>query len=217
MRSSTKVTRRGRPREFEPDKVLAAACRVFMAKGFAATSLDDLAAATGVNRPSLYAAFGDKEQLYVHALRRYGAKAQAAMQAILSGSGSIESRLTRLYGAAIDQYCAPPHRPGCMIICTAATEAPSRPAIAATAVELLATFEASFERAFAQAVAGGELASQPSPAARARLAGSMFDTLAVRARLGARASDLKAFAASGIAAICGGARAAAKGGRHRRS
>ncbi|MFX9646043.1 TetR/AcrR family transcriptional regulator, partial [Acinetobacter baumannii] len=74
--TSTENSRRqrGRPREFDPDEVLDKVRAVFEEKGFAGASLDDLAAAAGLNRPSLYAAFGDKEQLYIHALRRYGAR-----------------------------------------------------------------------------------------------------------------------------------------------
>ena len=51
---------RGRPRAFEPETALAQAMDVFWSDGFAATSLDDISAATGLNRPSLYGAFGDK-------------------------------------------------------------------------------------------------------------------------------------------------------------
>ncbi|MGE5163663.1 MAG: helix-turn-helix domain-containing protein, partial [Sphingobacteriales bacterium] len=52
--------RRGRPRAYNPDTALARAADVFWRNGYDGTSLDDLVAATGMNRPSLYAAFGDK-------------------------------------------------------------------------------------------------------------------------------------------------------------
>jgi AcrR family transcriptional regulator len=73
MRTSTKIAKpsRGRPRSFIAEEVLDRVRAVFMTKGFAAASLDELAAAAGLNRPSLYAAFGDKEQLYIAALRFY--------------------------------------------------------------------------------------------------------------------------------------------------
>ncbi len=67
-----------------------------MAKGFTAASLDELAAAAGLNRPSLYAAFGDKEQLYIAALRYYGTKSIEGLDAILSGPGTIEQRLIKV-------------------------------------------------------------------------------------------------------------------------
>jgi AcrR family transcriptional regulator len=171
---------------------------VFMQKGFAAASLDELAAASGLNRPSLYAAFGDKERLYITTLRFYGAQSVEGLDAILNGSGTIERRLGKVYKAAIDLYTAPPHRPGCMIVGTAAVESPSHPRIAAVANELLAAIEKSLERAFA---AGG-LAKKPSPAARARMAGAIMYAIAIRARLGTKAVDLRAFAASMVPTIC---------------
>ena len=63
------AVKRGRPRAYDPDAALKAARDVFWVKGYAATSLDDIAEATGMNRPSLYAAFGDKEAIYLAALK----------------------------------------------------------------------------------------------------------------------------------------------------
>ena len=94
MRTGTELIKRsrGRPRGFIPSEVLDRVRRVFMQKGFAAASLDELAAASGLNRPSLYAAFGDKEQLYITTLRFYGSRAIEGLDAILSGPGTIEQR-----------------------------------------------------------------------------------------------------------------------------
>jgi AcrR family transcriptional regulator len=74
---------RGRPREFDEDKVLDAAMRVFWAKGYAATSIDDILQATGLSKPSLYAAFGGKAKLYRTVLGRFvGAIASAEIAAL---------------------------------------------------------------------------------------------------------------------------------------
>lgn len=200
MRTGTEITKRsrGRPRGFITEEVLEKVRGVFMAKGFTGASLDELAAAAGLNRPSLYAAFGDKEQLYIATLRFYGTKSIEGLDAILAGPGTIEQRLARAYSAAIDLYTAPPHRPGCMIVGTAAVESPTYPKIAAAAAELLAAIEKSLERAFASA----DLPKKPAPAARARMAGAIMYAIAIRARLGAKASDLKAFANSMVPTIC---------------
>ena len=70
--------RRGRPRAYEPEVALGKALDLFRKDGFAATSLDDLSAATGMNRPSLYGAFGDKRELFIKSYRRYREDARAA-------------------------------------------------------------------------------------------------------------------------------------------
>ena len=170
MRTGTEITKRsrGRPRGFITEEILERVRGVFLAKGFTGASLDELAAAAGLNRPSLYAAFGDKEQLYIATLRFYGAKSIEGLDAILGRPGTIQQRLNRVYSAAIDLYTAPPHRPGCMIVGTAAVESPTYPKIAAAAAELLAGIEKSLERGFA----ASELPTTPAPAMRARAAGA---------------------------------------------
>src|SRR5215472_428437 len=70
--------RRGRPRAYQPEVALGKALELFRKGGFAATSLDDLSAATGMNRPSLYGAFGDKRELYIKSYQRYRDDARAA-------------------------------------------------------------------------------------------------------------------------------------------
>lgn len=205
MRIGTKIEkrRRGRPRTFDPDEALDRMRTVFVEKGFAGASLDDLAAAAGLNRPSLYTAFGDKEQLYIAAMRRYGKLTLAGLQSILAKRGPIARRLLEAYQAAIRLYTAPPHAPGCMIIGTAATEAPTRPDIADAARELLADIERELDRAFAGAVAAREIGAKPPPKTRARMAAAVLDTLAIRARLRTPAAELESFARMMIPVICG--------------
>src|SRR2546430_2756336 len=71
MKSETVTTQRGRPRAFGPDAALDRAMHVFWAKGYEGASLSDLTRAMRINRPSLYAAFGNKEQLFRKVLDRY--------------------------------------------------------------------------------------------------------------------------------------------------
>lgn len=71
MKNMTKRASAGRPREFDMDKALDGALRVFWLKGYDGASLSDLTKAMGINRPSMYAAFGNKEQLYCKTLDRY--------------------------------------------------------------------------------------------------------------------------------------------------
>jgi AcrR family transcriptional regulator len=71
MKSKTAEAQRGRPRAFDPDAALELAMHVFWAKGYEGASLSDLTRAMRINRPSLYAAFGNKEELFRKVLDRY--------------------------------------------------------------------------------------------------------------------------------------------------
>ena len=66
---------------------------VFWHAGYSGTSLDDITAGTGMNRPSLYGAFGDKRALYLHTLERYRALGRAAFAAALSPDGPLRQAL----------------------------------------------------------------------------------------------------------------------------
>ena len=77
---------RGRPRAFEAETALAQAMDVFWSDGFAATSLDDISAATGLNRPSLYGAFGDKRALYLQAYGQYRKRVNESFRAAVCGA-----------------------------------------------------------------------------------------------------------------------------------
>src|SRR6201986_3653547 len=96
--------RRGRPRAYEPEVALAKALDLFRKDGFAATSLDDLSAATGMNRPSLYGAFGDKRELYIKSYQRYRDDARASLIDIFRSEQPLRERLKRIYSIALDIY-----------------------------------------------------------------------------------------------------------------
>src|SRR6187402_1329158 len=114
--------RRGRPRAYDPKTALARAAEVFWKAGYAGTSLDDLAAATGMNRPSLYAAFGDKRDLYLKTLEYYRAEGRALARDALAGEPALRVFLKRFYDKALALYLEGGPR-GCYTIGTAATVA----------------------------------------------------------------------------------------------
>src|ERR1700758_5569715 len=96
--------RRGRPRAYQPEGALGKTLDLFRRDGFAATSLDDLSAATGMNRPSLYGAFGDKRELYIKSYQRYRDDARAAMIDVFRIEKPIRKRRVRTYSIALDIY-----------------------------------------------------------------------------------------------------------------
>src|ERR1700735_5837445 len=84
---------RGRPRRFEPEQALAQASDVFWNDGFAATSLDDISAATGLNRPSLYGAFGDKRALYLQAYGQYRKRVNELFEPLFAAREPLRGKL----------------------------------------------------------------------------------------------------------------------------
>jgi TetR/AcrR family transcriptional regulator, transcriptional repressor for nem operon len=149
-----------RPREFDPDTVLERAMRVFWAKGYHESSLDDLCEAAELNRPSLYAAFGDKRALFLATLDRYGDRSVARVTAALSRPVPIRDAVAAFLAEMIEQIVAGPGRAGCFIGNCAAEVAPHDRAAAARVTRNLKRIEAAFHAGFAAAKARGELSSE---------------------------------------------------------
>src|SRR5271169_823869 len=140
--------RRGRPRAYQPDIALGKALDLFRQDGFAATSLDDLSAATGMNRPSLYGAFGDKRELYIKSYQRYRDDARAAMIEIFRDQLPIRKRLERIYAVALGIYLAGESPRGCFTVMTAASEAVADPQIRGMVLEGFSELDKAFANCF---------------------------------------------------------------------
>jgi TetR/AcrR family transcriptional regulator, transcriptional repressor for nem operon len=134
-----------RPREFDADDTLERATRVFWTRGFEQTSLDDLCAATGLGRSSLYAAFGDKRALYLKALARYEERSVARIAKAFEGRTPREG-LEAFLAGLIDDIVAGPGRSGCFIGNCAAELARLDRAAAARVRASLDRIEAAFRR-----------------------------------------------------------------------
>ncbi len=196
--------RRGRPRAYDPDQALAQATAAFWDAGYSATSLDDLSAATGMNRPSLYGAFGDKRALYLKSIEGYRAMAQAAMQKSLPYEGTLREALGKLYDRAISLYLSGEHGArGCLLTGTAATEAVMDPDIRRAARAALEEIDAAFEARIRHGRDHGDLPRSADPAMLGKLASAILHTLSIRARTGAPRAMLEAIAGTGVELICG--------------
>jgi len=196
--------RRGRPRAYQPEIALGKALDLFRKGGFAATSLDDLSAATGMNRPSLYGAFGDKRELYIKAYQRYRADAAAAMIDIFKHPQPIRRRLERIYAVALDIYLSGDAGPrGCFTVMTAASEAVSDPDIRAMVLEGFSELDRAFAACFRLAKEKGELPASADPAALAQLASATIHTIAIRARARVPRKELEAIVNGAIDVMCG--------------
>ena len=189
-----------RPRSFDTDEALAAATRVFLGRGFDGATLDDLTAAMAINRPSLYAAFGDKGALYARALAGYAATAQAAMAAALEGGATLEEAGRRLLSAAIDVY-APlrGNHLGCLIATTATTVAGADEAVR----QVLAQFLSDVDRLIRGIIRRrfGAVITDEAVAAAADLLSATMYSLAIRARAGASRRQLSAMAERAVITV----------------
>src|SRR6266404_8460147 len=191
--------RRGRPRAYQPEIALGKALDLFRKGGFAATSLDDLSAATGMNRPSLYGAFGDKRELYIKAYQRYRADARAAMVDIFRDELPIRKRLERIFAVALDIYLSGDAGPrGCFTVITAASEAVSDPEIRAMVLEGFTELDKAFAACFRLAKEKGELPASADAVVLAQLASSTIHTIAIRARARVPRKDLEAIVKGAI-------------------
>jgi AcrR family transcriptional regulator len=191
--------RRGRPRAYQPEIALGKALDLFRKDGFAATSLDDLSAATGMNRPSLYGAFGDKRELYIKSYQRYRADARAAMLEIFRDELPIRKRLERIYAVALDIYLSGEAGPrGCFTVMTAASEAVSDPDIRAMVLEGFSELDKAFAACFRLAREKGELLESVDPGVLAQLASATIHTIAIRARARVPRKELEAIVKGAI-------------------
>ena len=195
--------RRGRPRAYQPEVALGKALDLFRKDGFAATSLDDLSAATGMNRPSLYGAFGDKRELYIKSYARYRADARAAMADIFRTDAPIRKRLARIFAVALDIYLSGDEGPrGCFTVMTAASEAVSDPEIRVMVLEGFAELDKAFASCFRLAIEDGELPKTSDPRILAHLASATVHTLAIRARARVPRKELEAIVQGAIDVMC---------------
>ncbi len=196
--------KRGRPRAYDPDLALTRAMDVFWKDGFAGTSLDELSAATGMNRPSLYGAFGDKRELYIKAYQHYRDHSRAGMVELLGQGLPLRQLLQRVFDLALDIYFSGEEGPrGCFTVLTAASDAVFDPEIRAMVQSAVREMDRAFAGVFKAAQAKGELAGTADPEALATLLTATIHTVAVRARARVPRKDLENIAQGLIDLICG--------------
>jgi AcrR family transcriptional regulator len=179
----------GRPREFDIDKAIERAMILFWRKGYEGTSLTDLTRSLGITRPSLYAAFGDKQGLFRKVLNRYVEGPSRYVTDALNAPTAREVA-EQLFRGAIELNTNPRH-PGCLMVrdaqaCGAATETVK----GELAARLLDGEHAIADR-FRQAKKDGDLPADCNPADLARYVRSIVYGMAVQAAAGATRSELR--------------------------
>ncbi len=196
--------RRGRPRGFKPETALTQAMDVFWKDGFAATSLDDVSAATGLNRPSLYGAFGDKRALYLQAYSQYRRHVNEAFAPLFAATEPLREKLKRILITALDLYLSGEEGPrGCFTVLTASSDAIADPEIYGLVAEAIDATDRAFGRLFADARAAGELPVNADARRLARMASATIHTLSIRARARIPPAELLPIVDDAVTSICG--------------
>lgn len=157
-----------RQKAFEPDDVLERAMRAFWVKGYEATSVEDLVAATGINRASLYGTFGDKKRIFMSALDRYVVAGEVARADVEQGDGSVRDALSGLFERLIVRARDGRHA-GCLLTNSVAEFGSRDPDILDALRRSLAAMENGIDGLLRRGIDTGELPADADPRARARL------------------------------------------------
>ena len=189
----------GRPRGFDRDAALEAAMFLFWRKGFAATSMNDLCDAMGVRSPSLYAAFGSKEALYLEAVEHYVRTQGPPVWDKLAEGATARAGIENLLMAGTESLPKSRAIPaGCMAVLAAVGDewpAAITRVVKKVRLEMLGMLRSRLETA----VAKGELPASTDIEGLSRFYLSVFQGMAIQARDGASQAELKAVAATAMA------------------
>lgn len=196
---------RGRPRTFDVGDALEAALRVFWRDGFRGASMSELTEAMGISKPSLYAAFGDKESLYLKALDRYGERMQAAHERALEAEPDVRRAIEGSLSSMVRAMTERDKAAGCMAVTGCADcGTPGMPASVEEALRRAVRASADrFEARLRRGVADGQLPPGTDVRALAELFSTLGAGIAVQARAGSSRRTLLAVVRAAMSALPG--------------
>lgn len=183
----------GRHREFDVDKALDAVLCVFWRKGYEGASYTDLTEAAGVERPALYAAFGNKEALFRQALARYYERYMDFIPEAL-GLPTAREVAARILFTSADLQTRYPDHPGCLYVTGALAGSDQAEPVRQVLTEARAEAEAQLRARFERAKAEGDLPPTAKPEALAAFVMAVGHGMAVQAKAGFSRSMLEAVA-----------------------
>jgi len=194
------MTGRGRPRAFDRDLALQRAMEVFWSKGFDNASMADLTAAMSINSPSLYAAFGSKEELFRAALRLYGETEGTEIWEVLETAPTAKQAITGFLRATALSFSQPGKPAGCLIVLSAIHASDSNDGVCEELRRIRAENVDTLRRRLDRAVAAGELPAMADTASVAVFYMTVQQGMSIQARDGASRQTLMAIAEGAISA-----------------
>jgi AcrR family transcriptional regulator len=189
MNKPESIVHRGRPREFCVDHALAQALSVFWAKGYEGASLTDLTEAMGITRPSLYAAFGNKESLFRKALDLYEREKMAYIGEALAKPTAREVAETMLRGALANVAGEGPH--GCLRVIASVACGEEAQSIRCEVMERTKAGKDSLVARFERARAEGDLPAHVDPEGLTRVLIAYLQGISVQANMGEPREELE--------------------------
>ena len=192
---------RGRPRTFDPDVALRQALDLFWERGYEGTSLSDLAAAMGIASASIYACFGNKENLFRQVMALYGTTSGAPPRRALREQPTARAAVHAMLRATADQITGPDTPHYCMLILAAPAGAVENRSVRDFLADRRRDMHATIEERLARGVAEGDLTAPPAGLdAIARYYTTVVQGLSVQARDGATREELEAVITCAMAA-----------------
>lgn len=189
-RECAKAAPKGRPREFDPEEALDKALHVFWRQGYEGTSLTDLTDAMGISRPSLYAAFGNKEELFRRALDRYADRGPGAVHREALSEPTARAVVERLLRGAAETLTDPNNPRGCLAVQGALSCGDAAEQIKQELCKRRTSSELTLAARFERAKDEGDLSKTADAAALARFVVTVVQGMSVQAAGGASREDL---------------------------
>ncbi|WP_230480409.1 TetR/AcrR family transcriptional regulator [Sphingomonas sp. Leaf21] len=189
---------KGRPREFCTDKALAAALRVFWSKGYEGASMSDLTEAMGITKPSLYAAFGNKEALFHKALDLYEAEKMAYIRESLQ-EPTARAVAEHLLRGAVEAQTSKSEPQGCLGVIHSVACGAEAESIKAEVVARRASAQAALLSRFQRAKEDGDLRDGVDPDGLTQYLYALLQGMAVQAGSGATRAELETLVETGMA------------------
>ncbi|MDP3817493.1 MAG: TetR/AcrR family transcriptional regulator [Methylotenera sp.] len=180
---------RGRPRVFDMDEALEKALKIFWARGYEGASLAELTETLGVNKPSLYAAFGNKEELFYKALLRYASGPVAFVNEVLKEPTAHKVAESFLVKAA-EFLTDPQHPKGCMIVQGALSSGENAELVRNILIKYRKSYENQLAERFTKAIIDGDLSSDANPKCLAKYLATIHQGMSVQATSGATKDEL---------------------------
>ena len=181
---------RGRPRSFDCETALCAAMEVFREKGYEGASVSDLTEAMGINPPSLYAAFGDKEGLFLECVKRY--REQMMQECPYAEKAGAREAMESLLVDLAHYFTDASHARGCLMLMAATTAASGSPRLQELLAEERAAGKARLKARIERGVKAGELPADTDVAGLANFYSAVIAGMSLQARDGASRKSLMA-------------------------